>query len=138
MIACGQIDIGNAVTYLGSDIAQGALQPDGSTVEPMMDVPGGVEAVLYTAVRSQRSIPHGDPDEHAIPRARIALSGSVNGVDSAAGVWLGSSEHDDGPGGEDFRAFAASAADVVDDVLEVLEVADADAGKGVWVAGEGE
>lgn len=71
-------------------------------------------------------------------QVRGRAGSSVNRVGSATRVWLGSSEHDDGAGGEDLRAFAASAADLVDDVLEVLEIADADAGEGVWVAGEGE
>jgi NAD(P)-dependent dehydrogenase (short-subunit alcohol dehydrogenase family) len=49
-IACGQIDIGNAVTELSAGIRRGALQADGSTrPEPMMD-PGNVtDAVLYMA-----------------------------------------------------------------------------------------
>ncbi len=49
-IACGQVDIGNAVTDLSADIGQGALQPDGSVlVEPMMDVGHAADAVLYMA-----------------------------------------------------------------------------------------
>jgi len=47
-IACGQVDIGNAVTELSAGIGQGALQPDGSVlVEPMMDVRHATDAVLY-------------------------------------------------------------------------------------------
>jgi NAD(P)-dependent dehydrogenase (short-subunit alcohol dehydrogenase family) len=49
-IACGQVDIGNAVTELSAGIGQGALQPDGSVlVEPMMDVRHAADAVLYMA-----------------------------------------------------------------------------------------
>ena len=49
-IACGQVDIGNAVTELSAAVAQGALQPDGSRlVEPMMDVRHAADAVLYMA-----------------------------------------------------------------------------------------
>jgi NAD(P)-dependent dehydrogenase (short-subunit alcohol dehydrogenase family) len=49
-IACGQVDIGNAVTELSADIGAGALQADGSTlVEPMMDVSHAAGAVLYMA-----------------------------------------------------------------------------------------
>ena len=53
-------------------------------------------------------------------------------------AWPGLSEHDHGAGGEDLRAARAAAADTVDDGLEVVQVADADAGEGVWIAGEGE
>jgi NAD(P)-dependent dehydrogenase (short-subunit alcohol dehydrogenase family) len=49
-IACGQVDIGNAVTDLSAGIGQGALQPDGSVrVEPMMDVRHAADAVVYMA-----------------------------------------------------------------------------------------
>jgi NAD(P)-dependent dehydrogenase (short-subunit alcohol dehydrogenase family) len=49
-IACGQVDIGNAVTELSAGIGRGALQADGSTrVEPMMDVRHAAEAVVYMA-----------------------------------------------------------------------------------------
>jgi NAD(P)-dependent dehydrogenase (short-subunit alcohol dehydrogenase family) len=49
-IACGQVDIGNAVTDLSAGIGQGALQPDGAVlVEPMMDVRHAADAVLYMA-----------------------------------------------------------------------------------------
>jgi NAD(P)-dependent dehydrogenase (short-subunit alcohol dehydrogenase family) len=49
-IACGQVDIGNAVTELSAGIGRGALQPDGSVlVEPMMDVRHAADAVLYMA-----------------------------------------------------------------------------------------
>jgi NAD(P)-dependent dehydrogenase (short-subunit alcohol dehydrogenase family) len=47
-IACGQIDIGNAVTELSAALGRGALQADGSVrPEPMMDVRHAAEAVLY-------------------------------------------------------------------------------------------
>ena len=51
-IACGQIDIGNAVTPLTEPMAkgQGALQADGTRkVEPRMDVAHVASAVLYMA-----------------------------------------------------------------------------------------
>jgi NAD(P)-dependent dehydrogenase (short-subunit alcohol dehydrogenase family) len=49
-IACGQIDIGNAVTELSAGIGHGALQPDGSIVaEPMMDVRHAADTVLQMA-----------------------------------------------------------------------------------------
>ena len=49
-IACGQVDIGNAVTELSAGIGRGALQADGSTrVEPMMDVRHAADAVIYMA-----------------------------------------------------------------------------------------
>ena len=51
-IACGQVDIGNAVTELSAGIGggAGALQADGSKkVEPMMDVRHAADAVLYMA-----------------------------------------------------------------------------------------
>jgi NADP-dependent 3-hydroxy acid dehydrogenase YdfG len=49
-IACGQIDIGNVVTELSRAIQQGALQADGSLLaEPMMDVRGVADGVLYMA-----------------------------------------------------------------------------------------
>lgn len=49
-IACGQIDIGNAATAMGSQVAQGALQPDGSRrAEPLMDLKSVADAVRYMA-----------------------------------------------------------------------------------------
>ena len=49
-IACGQIDIGNAVTPLTERMAQGVLQPDGSLKpEPRMDVDHVGQAVVYMA-----------------------------------------------------------------------------------------
>jgi NAD(P)-dependent dehydrogenase (short-subunit alcohol dehydrogenase family) len=47
-IACGQIDIGNAATDLSQGIAQGAMQPDGSSLaEPMIDLRHAADGVLY-------------------------------------------------------------------------------------------
>jgi NAD(P)-dependent dehydrogenase (short-subunit alcohol dehydrogenase family) len=47
-IACGQIDIGNAVTPMTERMTKGVLQPDGSTrVEPRMDVEAVANAILY-------------------------------------------------------------------------------------------
>jgi NAD(P)-dependent dehydrogenase (short-subunit alcohol dehydrogenase family) len=49
-IACGQIDIGNAVTERTEDIAAGILQANGTKmVEPRLDVKQVAEAVLYMA-----------------------------------------------------------------------------------------
>jgi NAD(P)-dependent dehydrogenase (short-subunit alcohol dehydrogenase family) len=49
-IACGQVDIGNAVTELSAGLGRGALQADGSVLaEPMMDVQHAADAVLYMA-----------------------------------------------------------------------------------------
>jgi NAD(P)-dependent dehydrogenase (short-subunit alcohol dehydrogenase family) len=49
-IACGQIDIGNAVTEMSDRMAGGAAQPNGTTmVEPRMAVGHVAEAVLYMA-----------------------------------------------------------------------------------------
>jgi NAD(P)-dependent dehydrogenase (short-subunit alcohol dehydrogenase family) len=49
-IACGQIDIGNAVTEMSERMAEGAMQPNGSILaEPRMDVKHVAEAVLYMA-----------------------------------------------------------------------------------------
>jgi NAD(P)-dependent dehydrogenase (short-subunit alcohol dehydrogenase family) len=49
-IACGQIDIGNAATDMGSGAASGALQPDGTVrAEPVMDVAEVGRAVRYMA-----------------------------------------------------------------------------------------
>jgi NAD(P)-dependent dehydrogenase (short-subunit alcohol dehydrogenase family) len=49
-IACGQIDIGNAVTEMSERLAVGALQANGIVVaEPRMDVKHVADAVLYMA-----------------------------------------------------------------------------------------
>src|SRR5262249_56978156 len=49
-IACGQIDIGNAQTGLGSNFNRGMLQPNGDTVpEPTMNLDHVVQSVLYMA-----------------------------------------------------------------------------------------
>ena len=49
-IACGQIDIGNADTAIGSHVSRGALQPDGSRLaEPLMDPRHVADAVRYMA-----------------------------------------------------------------------------------------
>ncbi|WP_022908222.1 SDR family oxidoreductase [Curtobacterium sp. B18] len=49
-IACGQIDIGNAATTMGSGAADGTLQAGGSTrPEPTMDVAETGRAVAYMA-----------------------------------------------------------------------------------------
>ena len=49
-IACGQIDIGNALTELAAPMARGVLQAHGAiAIEPMMDVQQVGEAVLHMA-----------------------------------------------------------------------------------------
>ena len=49
-IACGQIDIGNAVTEMTASMAQGVTQADGSIKpEPVMDVSVVADAVLQMA-----------------------------------------------------------------------------------------
>ena len=49
-IACGQIDIGNAVTPMAQGVARGVPQANGQTaVEPTMDVEQVAEAVVYMA-----------------------------------------------------------------------------------------
>ena len=49
-IACGQIDIGNAVTELAAGISHGAMQADGRIApEPMMDVEHAAASVLHMA-----------------------------------------------------------------------------------------
>ena len=49
-IACGQIDIGNALTELSARMTQGVLQAHGEiAVEPMMDVKEVAGAVLHMA-----------------------------------------------------------------------------------------
>jgi NAD(P)-dependent dehydrogenase (short-subunit alcohol dehydrogenase family) len=49
-IACGQIDIGNALTDLTANMAKGVPQANGSVaVEPVMDVQHVARAVLYMA-----------------------------------------------------------------------------------------
>ena len=49
-IACGQIDIGNALTEMASPMTQGVPQADGSTrAEAVMDVGRVADAVLYMA-----------------------------------------------------------------------------------------
>jgi len=49
-IACGQIDIGNAVTAIGAHVTQGAPQADGSVaVEPTLELKHVADAVTYMA-----------------------------------------------------------------------------------------
>ena len=47
-IACGQIDIGNAVSPMTDRMTRGVLQPNGTTMaEPRMDVSAVANAILY-------------------------------------------------------------------------------------------
>jgi NAD(P)-dependent dehydrogenase (short-subunit alcohol dehydrogenase family) len=49
-IACGQIDIGNALTDMAAHMTQGVLQPNGSVEpEPVMDVEHVARAVVHMA-----------------------------------------------------------------------------------------
>jgi NAD(P)-dependent dehydrogenase (short-subunit alcohol dehydrogenase family) len=49
-IACGQIDIGNALTEMTARMGNGVPQADGTrAVEPTMDVEGIADAILYMA-----------------------------------------------------------------------------------------
>lgn len=49
-IACGQIDIGNALTEMTSEISHGCIQPDGSTrPEPTFDANHVADAVVFMA-----------------------------------------------------------------------------------------
>ena len=49
-IACGQIDIGNAMTPLSASLAKGVLQANGTTApEPMIDVEHVANAVVHMA-----------------------------------------------------------------------------------------
>jgi NAD(P)-dependent dehydrogenase (short-subunit alcohol dehydrogenase family) len=49
-IACGQIDIGNALTEMAARMARGVPQANGTTaVEPLMDVANVASAVVYMA-----------------------------------------------------------------------------------------
>jgi NAD(P)-dependent dehydrogenase (short-subunit alcohol dehydrogenase family) len=49
-VACGQIDIGNAMTDMASHMTKGTTQADGSTkVEPTFDVKHVADTVLYMA-----------------------------------------------------------------------------------------
>jgi NAD(P)-dependent dehydrogenase (short-subunit alcohol dehydrogenase family) len=49
-IACGQIDVGNAVTEMTERMTQGVPQPDGSMmIEPRMDVKHVADAVVHMA-----------------------------------------------------------------------------------------
>jgi NAD(P)-dependent dehydrogenase (short-subunit alcohol dehydrogenase family) len=49
-IACGQIDVGNALTELAAKMATGVPQADGSIrIEPLMDVAHVASAVVYMA-----------------------------------------------------------------------------------------
>lgn len=49
-ICCGQIDLGNISSSMGDAMAQGVLQPDGSTMaEPVIGVKPVCDAVVYMA-----------------------------------------------------------------------------------------
>jgi NADP-dependent 3-hydroxy acid dehydrogenase YdfG len=49
-IACGQIDVGNALTEMAARMAKGVPQANGTVaVEPLMDVQHVADAVLHMA-----------------------------------------------------------------------------------------
>ncbi|HLN11168.1 MAG TPA: 3-oxoacyl-ACP reductase, partial [Xanthobacteraceae bacterium] len=49
-IACGQVDIGNAITPMTERMVSGVLQPNGTSIpEPRMDAEHVGNAVLYMA-----------------------------------------------------------------------------------------
>ena len=49
-IACGQIDIGNALTEMAAKMTKGVPQADGSmAIEPVMDVQNVAQSVLHMA-----------------------------------------------------------------------------------------
>ena len=77
-IACGQIDIGNAVTPMTERMTKGVLQANGTTVaEPRMDVEhGGQRHRLHgqPAARRQRAVHDGDGDQDAVRGERLARS----------------------------------------------------------------
>jgi NAD(P)-dependent dehydrogenase (short-subunit alcohol dehydrogenase family) len=51
-IACGQIDVGNALTPMTERSSSGQLQPSGQTVpEPRMDVQNVADAIVFMATR---------------------------------------------------------------------------------------
>jgi NAD(P)-dependent dehydrogenase (short-subunit alcohol dehydrogenase family) len=51
-IACGQIDVGNALTPMTERSSAGQLQPNGQTVpEPRMDVQNVADAIVFMATR---------------------------------------------------------------------------------------
>jgi NAD(P)-dependent dehydrogenase (short-subunit alcohol dehydrogenase family) len=51
-IACGQVDVGNALTPMTERSSSGQLQPNGQTVpEPRMDVQNVADAVVFMATR---------------------------------------------------------------------------------------
>ena len=51
-IACGQIDVGNALTPMTERSSAGQLQPNGETVpEPRMDVQNVADAIVFMATR---------------------------------------------------------------------------------------
>jgi NAD(P)-dependent dehydrogenase (short-subunit alcohol dehydrogenase family) len=51
-IACGQVDVGNALTPMTERSSAGQLQPNGQTVpEPRMDVQNVADAIVFMATR---------------------------------------------------------------------------------------
>ncbi|NUP33578.1 MAG: 3-oxoacyl-ACP reductase, partial [Streptomycetaceae bacterium] len=66
-IACGQIDIGNAVTEMTQVMEDGVLQADGRVApEPRMPVEAVAEAVVYMA---------GLPPEANVPFMTVMATG---------------------------------------------------------------
>jgi hypothetical protein len=51
-IACGQVDVGNALTPMTERSSSGQLQPNGQTVpEPRMDVQNVADTIVFMATR---------------------------------------------------------------------------------------
>ena len=77
-IACGQIDIGNAVTPMTERMTKGVLQPNGTTVAepPHGRVGRGQRHRLHgqPAARRQRAVHDGDGDQDAVCWERLARS----------------------------------------------------------------
>ena len=74
-IACGQIDVGNALTEMTQRMTRGVPQANGDViVEPTMDVQNVARSVVFMATvtpRGQRPVPDGDGDQDAVCRPRI-------------------------------------------------------------------
>ena len=74
-IACGQIDVGNALTEMSARIATGVKQANGEMApEPMMDVQNIADAVVLMAglpIDCQRAVHDDHGDQDALHRAGL-------------------------------------------------------------------
>ena len=77
-IACGQIDIGNAVTEMAARMATGVKQADGRIApEAMLDVERVADAVVHMAApaaRGQRAVHDHHGHQDAVRRPRLTAS----------------------------------------------------------------